>query len=168
MQVKKRPFRIFKDKAGYYVRVCVKKIRIDRIEDNKKLVNVIIKNTINNAERKKTRMRRKKQNKDIHDLKSNGYSESFKDLFNDKINKKIFKIKDLEANEKLLKAITYPQRLALLPPNQRLALPPPPPPPPPHPPLLLPPPPLPPPPPPPPRNILGKPSQLSLPMDIIL
>ena len=55
MKVKKRLFRIFKDKLGYYVKANAKKIRIDRIEDNKKLVNVIIKNTINSAERKNTK-----------------------------------------------------------------------------------------------------------------
>ena len=56
------------------------------------------------------------QNKKIHELKSSGFSSMIKDLFNDKINKKILKLKDLEINERLLKTITAPpSRLALSP-----------------------------------------------------
>ena len=98
-----------------------------------KFINIIIKNTINKAEQKKTKRKRKIKNKKIQELESSGFSSMIKDLFNDKINKKILKLKDLEINERLLKAITSPNvlggppRLALPPPPPRLALPPPPP-----------------------------------------
>ena len=108
MQVKKRPFQIFKDKSGYYIKVNTKKIRIEGVKDDKKFINIIIRNTINKAEKKKTKRKRKTQNKKIHELESSGFSSTIKDLFNDKINKKILKLKDLEINEKLLKAITAP------------------------------------------------------------
>ena len=106
MKVKKRPFRIFKDKSGYYIKVNTKKIRIEGVKDDKKFINIIIKNTINKAEKKKTKRKRKIQNKKIHELVSSGSSSTIKDLFNDKINKKILKLKDLEINKRLLKAIT--------------------------------------------------------------
>ena len=129
MKVKKRLFRIFKDKLGYYIKVDTKKIRIEDVKDDKKFINIIIKKTINKAEKKKTR---RKRNKKIHELESSGFSGTIKDLFNDKVTKKILKLKDLEINERLLKAITPnllgapPQRLALpLPP--RPAIPPSPP-----------------------------------------
>ena len=66
-------------------------------------------------------------------MKNSGFSQTsqFKDLFNDKINNKILKLKDLEINERLLQTITAPsQRLALPTPPIRLPiqqLPPPPP-----------------------------------------
>ena len=132
MKVKKRPFQIFKDKSGYYIKIDTKKIKIEGIKDDKKFINIIIKKTINKAEKKKTRRKRKIQNKKIHELESSGFSGTIKDLFNDKVTKKILKLKDLEINERLLKAITPnllgapPQRLALpLPP--RPAIPPSPP-----------------------------------------
>ena len=87
-----------------------------------KFINIIIKKTINKAEKKKTKRKRKVQNKKIHELESSGFLSTIKDLFNDKVNKKILKLKDLEINEKLLKAITSPNILGRLP---RLALPPP-------------------------------------------
>ena len=63
MRVKKRPFQIFKDKAGYYIKVDTKKIRIEGVKDDKKFINIIIKNTINKAEKKKRKRKRKIQNK---------------------------------------------------------------------------------------------------------
>ena len=55
MQIKKRPFQIFKDKSGYYIKVNTKKIRIESVKDDKKFINIIIKNMVNKAEWKKTK-----------------------------------------------------------------------------------------------------------------
>ena len=134
MQVKKRLFRIFKDKSGYYIKINTKKIRIEGVKDDKKFINIIIRNTINKAEKKKTKRKRKVQNKKIHELVSSGFTSSlnksgnYKNLFDDKINKKILKLKDLEINERLLKAITSQGGPLGWPPSPppRLALPPPP------------------------------------------
>ena len=74
MQVKKRPFQIFKDKSGYYIKINTKKIKIEGVKDDKKFINIIIRNTINKAEKKKTKRKKKAQNKKIHELESCGIS----------------------------------------------------------------------------------------------
>ena len=85
MKVKKRPFRIFKDKSGYYIKVNTRKIRIEGVKDDKKFINIIIKNTINKAEKKKTKRKRKTQNKKIHELVSSRFANSLDKLGNYKI-----------------------------------------------------------------------------------